>query len=115
LRNSVNRDKAEWAIVGYQLDLLVEYIFHDDTRVLRFREVEDLINKLKFENVRGPERGRLNKEVRNTLETNFSAIEGLTTDLFRKRIDRIIWELVDNVSYHVVEKSVKGILEEIVE
>lgn len=115
LRNSVNRDKAEWAIVGYQLDLLVEYIFHDDTKVLRFRKIEELINKLKFENVRGPERGHLNKKVRNALETNFIAIEGLTTGLFRKRIDRIIWELVDYVSYDMLEESVKWILEENIE
>lgn len=28
LRKSVNRDKAEWAIVGYQLELLIDYIFY---------------------------------------------------------------------------------------
>lgn len=76
LRNVVNRDKAQWAIVGYQLDLLADYVFHGDTKILRFREIEELIDKLKFENVHGPERGRINKEVRDALEMNFGVIEG---------------------------------------
>ena len=112
LRNIVNRDKAQWAIVGYQLDLLTEYIFHDDTKILRFREIEELIDKLKFDNVRGPERGRLNKEVRDALEASFKMIEGLSLDFFRKRIDRIIWELVSFVSFDEVEDSVRDILTE---
>ncbi|MGI6776766.1 MAG: nucleotidyl transferase AbiEii/AbiGii toxin family protein [Acetivibrionales bacterium] len=99
LRNIVNRDKAQWAIVGYQLELLVEYIFQDDTKVLQFREIGELIEKLKFENVHGPERGRLNREVRSLLEANFKTIEGLSLDLFRKRVDRVIWELVGFVLY----------------
>ena len=107
LRNIVNRDKAKWAIVGYQLDLLTKYIFHDDTKILRFREIEELIEKLKFDNVRGPERGHLNKEVRSSLAANFKTIEGLSLDLFRKRIDRIIWELVSFVSFDEVEDSVE--------
>lgn len=109
LRNIVNKDKAQWAIAGYQLELLVEYIFHNDTRVLRFKEIEELIDKLKFENIRGPERGRINREIRNSLEANFKTIEGLSLDLFRKRIDRIIWELAGHVPFNVLEDSMKDI------
>jgi hypothetical protein len=42
LRKSVNRDKAEWAIVGYQLKLLIDYIFTDDTKILQFRKLMSL-------------------------------------------------------------------------
>lgn len=112
LRNIVNRDKAQWAIVGYQLKLLVEYIFQDDTKILQFREIEELIEKLKFENIHGPERGRLNREARSLLEANFKTIEGLSLDLFRKRIDRIIWELVSFVSFDAIIESLKVILAE---
>jgi len=112
LRNIVNRDKAQWAIVGYQLKLLVEYIFQDDAKILQFREIEELIEKLKFENIHGPERGRLNREARSLLEANFKTIEGLSLDLFRKRIDRIIWELVSFVSFDAIIESLKVILAE---
>jgi hypothetical protein len=111
LRNIVTRDKSQWVIVGYQLDLLVDYVFHGDTKILCFREIEELIDKLKFESIRGPERGQLNREVRNALESNFSSIEGLSTDLFRKRIDRVIWELVNFVSFDEVIGTLMNILE----
>lgn len=110
LRNIVNRDKAKWAIVGYQMDLLVEYFFNGDTKILRFREIEELIDELKFEDLRGPERGRINKEVRDILEMNFKAIAGLSADLFRKRIDRIIWELVCFVPFIKIEQAVRDII-----
>lgn len=110
LRNIVNRDKAQWAIAGHQLGLLVEYIFYNDTKVLQFREIEELIYKLKFENIRGPERGRINREIRSSLEANFRTIEGLSLDLFRKRMDRVIWELAGHISFDVLKDSVKDIL-----
>ena len=76
---------------------------------MRFREIEEFIDKLKFEDIRGPERGKINKEVRDALEMNFGAVEGLSTDLFRKRIDRIIWELVSFVTLDVIKDSVSKI------
>lgn len=112
LRNIVNRDKSQWAIVGYQLELLVDYIFNDNTKILRFREIEGLIERLKFENVRGPERGQINKKVRTLLESGFSKIQGLSLDLFKKRIDRIIWELVVFVSFDAIVESLEAILAE---
>lgn len=109
LRKSVNRDKAEWAIVGYQLELLINYIFKDDLKVLQFKEIDELLEKLKFEHIRGPERGKLNKEVRSALEANFKNTNGLSQDLFKKRIDRIIWELVEYVDF----QKIQGVLSEI--
>ncbi len=112
LRKSVNRDKAQWAIVGYQLDLLTDYIFTDDTRILLFREIDEYIEKLKFEHIRGPERGKINKEVRELLEENFGSIVGLSVDLFKKRIDRIIWELVTLIDFYVVKEVLSDIVKE---
>jgi len=110
LRGAVNRDKAQWAIVGYQLELLTEYISHDDTKILNFGQIEDLIDELKFENIHGPERGELIKEVRSALESKFKVHEELSADLFRKRLDRIIWELASFVSFVVIRDSVKAML-----
>lgn len=103
LRIAVNRDKAQWAIVGYQLDLLADFVFQNDTKILRFKEIEALINALKFEDIRGPERGKINKKVRDALEINFGAIEDLSIDIFRKRMDRIIWELVRYVEVEEIQ------------
>jgi len=111
LRKSVNRDKAEWAIVGYQLELLRNYIFSADTKLLQYREIDELIEKLKFENIKGPERGILNREVREILETSFGSIIGLSIDLFKKRIDRIIWELVTFVDFQIIQEALYEIAE----
>lgn len=111
LRKSVNRDKSEWAIVGYQLELLKDYIFTDDLRIVRFRGIDEFIGKLKFEHIKGPERGKLNREVRSILEASFGTITGLSIDLFKKRIDRIIWELVSFVDF----KKIQDVLSEIVQ
>jgi len=110
LRKSVNRDKAEWAIVGYQLELLIDYIFTDDLRIVRYREIEEYIGKLKFEDIRGPERGKLNREIRSILEASFGTIAGLSVDLFKKRIDRIIWELVTFVDLEKIQGVLSGIV-----
>lgn len=112
LRKSVNRDKAEWAIVGYQLDLLIDYIFTDDVKILQFREIDEFIGKLKFDHIKGPERGKLNREVRAVLEASFGSITGLSIDIFKKRIDRIIWELVIFVDFQKIQGVLSEILKE---
>lgn len=104
LRKSVSRDKAEWTIVGYQLQLLIDFIFKDDTKILRFRQIDDLIENLKFEHIQGPERGRHIREVREKLEAKYGEVDGLSENLFRKRIDRIIWELVTLVDFETIYK-----------
>ncbi|MDX9917194.1 MAG: nucleotidyl transferase AbiEii/AbiGii toxin family protein [Gudongella sp.] len=111
LRRSVNRDKAEWAIVGYQLELLIDYIFADDLRIVRFKEIHEFIGKLKFEHIKGPGRGILNREVRSILETSFGEFSVLSKDLFKKRIDRIIWELITFVDF----QKIRGVLDKIIE
>jgi hypothetical protein len=60
--------------------------------------------------VHGPERGRLIGEVRGLLEAKFKNTDGLSPDLFKKRIDRIIWELVCLVSPEEVMGSLSKIL-----
>lgn len=112
LRKSVNRDKAEWAIVGYQLELLIDYIFTDDLKLLQFREIDEFIGKLKFEHIKGPERGKLNREVRAILEANFGTITGFSIDLFKKRIDRMIWELVTLIDFQTIRRALDKIAEE---
>lgn len=93
LRSAVNRDKAQWAIVGFQLELITEYIFSGDERILTINEIEDSINYLKFEHIRGPEKGEISRRIRDELEKSFTGIKGLSDNLFRKRMERIIWEL----------------------
>ncbi|MFZ3130495.1 MAG: hypothetical protein WA125_05175 [Desulfosporosinus sp.] len=107
IRNIVNRDKAQWAIVGFQLDMLMEYIFHEDVRVLAFRETEELIEYLNFEDLRGPEKAKHLKAVRTSLEDHFSCILGLTIGLFKKRLERIIWELSTYVSLDKIKEVIE--------
>ncbi len=80
-------------------------------RIVQFREIDEFIGKLKFEHIKGPERGKLNREVRTILEASFGNITGLSVDLFRKRIDRIIWELVTFVDF----QKIRGALDKIAE
>lgn len=109
LRKSVKRDKTEWAIVGYQLELLVNYIFNEDRKVLEFEKIKELIEELKFSNIKGPEKGNLNNLARKTLIETFSSIEGLTQDLFKKRMDRIVWELAAYIEYDELRKTINKI------
>jgi len=111
LRRMVNRDKAGWAIVGYQLELLVGYIFHDDTKILQFRKIEELIEKSGFNNICGPERGQLIRKVRNKLEVKFAHLKSLTSEIFRKRLDRIIWEIATFVTYEELDNSIREIID----
>lgn len=104
LRKSVRRDKSQWAIAGYQLEMLIDYIFADDAKILMFRQIDEMIGRLRFEHIQGPERGKLNKDARKLLEDRFGNTAGLSQNLFKKRIDRMIWELVSQVDFRVIEK-----------
>jgi hypothetical protein len=108
LRRSVSRDKSEWAIVGFQLDLLAECIFNDDTKIMLFNEINDFLVKLRFIHIRGPERGKISKEVRTLLEGSFGDIKGLSKGLFKKKLDRIIWELITYVPLAMIQKSLEA-------
>ena len=103
LRSAVNRDKTQWAIVGYQLELIAECIFRGDKRIFKITDIEEIIKYLKFEHIHGPKKGEISKHFRNELEKAFSVIEGITDNLFRKRMERIIWELVTYVSVEEIK------------
>ena len=109
LRREVNRNKSEWAIVGYQLDLFIEFIFRSDERFINFRKFETLIEKYSFLDLRGPERGLEVKKVRDTLKLNFAELEDISTDIFNKRFDRIIWELASIVPYDKIKNILTNI------
>ena len=104
LRKSINRDRSEWAIVGYQLEMLINYIFFDDMRISHFKRIENLIYRLRFEHIQGPERGRRNREARDLLTKQYGGIIGLTPNVFMKRPDRMIWELVSFVDLRSIEE-----------
>jgi hypothetical protein len=110
LRKEVNRDKAGWANVGFQLDMFVEYLFRNDKKFMRFREIENLINKISFDNIRGPERGDKIKKVREMLMLSFGGFEGLSTDIFNKRPNRIIWELASMIPYEIIAKPLENLV-----
>lgn len=105
LRRAINRDQSEWAIVGYQLEMLINFIFFDNLRITHLKRIEDLIRRLRFEQLQGPERGKRNREVRDILSKKYVGTIGLTTDVFRKRPDRMIWELVSYVDVHEIEET----------
>jgi hypothetical protein len=104
LRKSVRRDKTGWAIVGYQLEMLIDTIFFDDTRILQFIQIEEMIGRLGFEHIHGPERSKLNREARSALEDRFGNTAGLSQNLFKKRADRMIWELISFIDLQEIEK-----------
>ncbi len=110
LRSTVMKNKSQWAIVGYQLELVADYIFYDNPKILQLKETADLIQKLNFDNIRGPERGSKVKEVRERLISKFGGIEELSSDLFWKRTDRIVWELLTLVSYKEISDSVQELI-----
>jgi predicted nucleotidyltransferase component of viral defense system len=110
LRKEVNRDKAQWAIVGFQLKMFIEYLFRDDEKFTRFREIENLIERISFSHIRGPERGDKIRKVREILKLNFAEIEGLSADIYNKRLDRIIWELASKTPYNNIADSLKKLV-----
>ena len=110
LRNSVRRDKAQWAIAGYHLELLANYIFLDDNKIQRFRKMQNLIDRLNFGAIYGPERGRKIREVREALKRNFARVDRLSTELFNKRNDRILWELFTVVSFEEIADALHELI-----
>ena len=109
LRKCVNRDKAQWAIVGFQLDLLIEFLFENSTWLRSFDVITELSERLKFSDIRGPERGHMVTEARSKLQLAFSELDGLSVDIFKKRLDRIIWEIATFVPVNMICNSVKSL------
>jgi hypothetical protein len=105
LRKEVNRNKLEWAIVGYQLEFITDYIFGNNNKVLFFLETIEYLKTLKFEDIRGPERGRILTKIKHTLQEHFGSITHLSKNLFKKNIDRIIWELEIFVDLNTIKEK----------
>lgn len=110
LRNSVRRDKAQWAIAGYHLELLANYVFLDDNKIKRFREMQNLIDELNFGAIYGPERGKKIRDVREALKRKFAGVDRLSTELFNKRNDRIIWELFTVISFEEIADALHELI-----
>ena len=110
LRSIASRDKAQWAITGFQMDMLIQYLWGNGTQLLNFDAIDELSETLKFCEIRGPERGRLVTKARTILESTFDSLEGLSSDVFKKRLDRIVWEIATIVPLNIIRDSLKPIL-----
>ncbi|MDF2700617.1 MAG: hypothetical protein K0Q49_2176 [Haloplasmataceae bacterium] len=107
LRRLVNRDKADWSIVGYQLELIVEMIYNGNQQIRKIRHIEELLEQLEYSNITGPYRGTVMKNMRAKLENKFSELPNLSTNLFKKNFKRIIWELLTIVPFEEIKSIVK--------
>lgn len=110
LRKAVSRDKAQWAIAGYQLELLFNYVFQNDNKIHQFWEMQSLIDKLNFGAIYGPERGKKIWAVREALKRKFVGGDELSTELFNKRNDRILWELFTVVSVEEIADALHELI-----
>lgn len=111
LRRLANRTKSKWAIVGFQLGVIVDLIFSENSKDEKFYKIEELINKLQFKNIRGPERSRKLNGVRDALKTKFGLLEGPSENLFRKTSERIIWELINFVTIEEIIEATNQLSE----
>lgn len=82
----------------------IEFFYKEDERILQYSKIIDLIEKLEFKDMMGPERGVITNELRDALRKEYGSIEGLSDDLFRKRFERIIWELIRHVPLDEIKK-----------
>lgn len=108
LRNTVNRDKSGWVIAAYQIELLIRYIFKDDNKILDYRKIEELIDQLQFDEIRGPEKGKKYRIIREKLKESFLSNKHISVDLFKRKFDRIIWELMMEYTYMEIYEVLKG-------
>ncbi len=107
LRNTVNRDKSGWVIAAHQIELLIRYIFKDVNKILEYRKIEELIDKLQFDEIRGPEKGKKYRMIREKLKDAFLSNKNIGEDLFKKKFDRIIWELMMEYTYMDIYEVLK--------
>lgn len=94
LRKDVNRDKSGWAIIGFQLELIVKSIFIGDEKLTQLEDIEKYIVKCQYQEFVGPERGKMLRILRQKFKGKFGDNKDLTDDIFRRNTERIIWELV---------------------
>ena len=106
LRKSVSRSKQQWAIVGMQLELIYNKLIKKNDLINQYNKIRDLVIELKFEEITGVERGTKIKEVRNKLKSEFEIICKDPDTLFRKQLERIIWELAVVSEYSKIRETV---------
>lgn len=106
LRKSVNRSKQQWAIVGMQLELIYNKLIEKNDLINQYNEIRDLVIEFKFEAITGVERGIKIKEARKKLKSKFETICKDPDTLFRKQLERIIWELAVVAEYSELRKTV---------
>ncbi len=110
LRKEVSRDKTEWSIVGFQLELLFHKLFNNDKRIDKFQEIEKLCSNLQFKQIQGPKKGEINSKIRTLLQNRYGNIPNLSDGLFRKRNNRVIWELATYVDLEDLQYCINDAL-----
>ena len=105
LKNSVRRKKSDWAVAGFQLELLVRKIFHGDCQIDRIADIDYLIARMKYSDIRGPERGAKIQETKAAIQKLCAGVHGLSIGLFNKAPERVIWELVKSVGFDALEET----------
>ena len=108
LRNTVNRDKSGWVIAAYQIELLIRYLFEYDNKILEYYKVEQLIERLQFNKIHGPEKGKKYQLIRDILKKAFLPNQHISEELFKKKFDRIIWELMREYTYMEIYNVIKA-------
>lgn len=94
IKRSQIKSKSDWAIAAIKLQLLVDRTFGRNRSINRFKDIETLITKLQFNDIRGPERGRKLVSAKEALRDICAEIPELRSDLFNKKPERVIWELL---------------------
>jgi len=106
LRKNVNRSKTDWAIVGIKLEMLCNKIFKGINYIDSYLEIDEFIEYIGFLDIKGPERGVKINGVRKRLQDKFGQVSIESQNLFRKRLDRVIWELLINVKIEDIKGTI---------
>jgi len=97
LRRAVSRNKQQWSIVGYQLELITTDLLMNKAPSGKYQRYSDLTDLVTFANISGPERSQKINQVRTALKNNFDSRTGYQDQLFRKSLERIIWGLSTSI------------------
>jgi len=97
LRRAVSRNKQQWSIVGYQLELITTDLLMNKAPSGKYQRYTDLADLVAFANISGPERSQKINQVRTALKNNFDSRTGYQDQLFRKSLERIIWGLSTSI------------------
>ncbi|NLD05941.1 MAG: nucleotidyl transferase AbiEii/AbiGii toxin family protein [Synergistaceae bacterium] len=104
------RTKSDWATALTKLQLLTERIFENNRNIDMIEEIEELITKLQFNDIRGPERGKKIIAVKKALKIICNGIPNIRADLFNKKPERVIWELLLHKDMENITVALENIL-----